>query len=56
MIVLEDKRAGIDRRKHRVKLPRAFERRRVPDPRKQALVREKMSAADQEVQETYWGA
>ena len=56
MTVLDDKRAGSDRRKYRVKLPRAFERRRVPDPRKQALVGEKMSVADQEVQETYWGA
>ena len=56
MIVLDDKRLGIDRRKHRVKLPRAFERRRVPDPRQQVLVKEKMSVAEQEVQETYWGA
>ena len=51
-----ERRTGINRRRHYVALPRAFERRRGADSRKHVLVEEERSAPDQGKLEAYWGA
>jgi len=56
MSVAHEKRTGKDRRKHYVKLPRAFERRLKATPQRQVMAADKSSDAAQGVSEAYWGA
>jgi len=53
----QERRTSKNRREHKVKLPRAFERRRkAEDPRKPGMVIDTLSDSSLEKSEAYWGA